>query len=299
MSHSSSSHQPLSRVSVVIPLYNRADYIEQTLRSVIDQTQPVAELIVVDDGSTDDGAARAAAFAEVTLLRHPEGVNRGQAASINLGLRQASGEVIAVLDSDDYWHPQFIETLLARLNASDQPDLVYANGSAVDGDGTYLYPLFAAGHVEHNEVWRLLVDCYIASPGLYLARRSLYQRAGEVDDSLRAAQDHDMLLRLAEQGRLAYVDQPLFYYRKHDDSISVRGQERRWRNGFVILAKAAARYPYPSQVLRKRRAVLHYRLGQVLRQQGQWWQAARHLAAALCLDPRRAIAVATGRERKS
>ncbi|MBQ1783457.1 MAG: glycosyltransferase [Gammaproteobacteria bacterium] len=299
MSNSSSSRPSLSRVSVIIPLYNRADYIEQTVRSVLAQTLPVAELIVVDDGSTDDGAAKVAAIAGVTLLRHEGGANKGQAASINLGLRQASGEVIAILDSDDYWHPQFIETLLARLNAPDQPDLVYANGSAVDGDGGYLYPLFGAGHIERNEAWRLLVDCYIASPGLYLARRSLYQRVGEVDESLRAAQDHDMLLRLAEQGRLAYVDQPLFYYRKHGDSISARGQERRWRNGFVILAKARCRYPYPPRALRKRQAVLHYRLGQVLRQQGQGMRGGLHLLAALLLDPQRALAVATGRERKA
>lgn len=299
MSNSSTSHQPLSRVSVVIPLYNRADYIEQTVQSVLAQSQPVAELIVVDDGSTDGGAERVAGLAGVTLLRHEGGVNKGQAASVNLGLRHATGDVIAILDSDDYWHPQLVEKLMTRLNAPDQPDLVYANGSAVNDNGKLIYWLLPSQHVEHNDVGRLLLNCYIVTPGLYLARRSLYQRAGEVDESLRAAQDHDMLLRLAEQGRLAFVNEKLFFYRKHENSISVRGQERRWRNGFIILAKARRRYPYPSWVVRKRRALLHYRLGQVMRQQGRWLSAIGHFLASFVCDPLRALAVVSGRERSA
>lgn len=290
--------QPLSRVSVIIPLYNRADYIEQTVRSVLAQSQPVAEVFVVDDGSTDDGPARIAGWPGVTLLRHEGGVNKGQAASINLGLAQATGDVIAILDSDDYWLPQFVERLLARLNADDAPDLVYANGRAVDGEGRDLYGLFPADHAEHNQPWRLLMDCYIATPGLYLCRRALYQQVGYLDEQLRAAQDHDMLLRLAERGRLAYVDEPLFCYRKHGDSISARGQERRWRNGFVILAKALQRYPYPPLAVRKRQAVLHYRLGQALRQQGQLLKGIAYLLGAFWYDPWRALAVLRGKERK-
>lgn len=288
----------LNRVSVIIPLYNRADYIEQTVRSVLEQSQPVAELFVVDDGSTDDGPARIADWPGVTLLRHEGGVNKGQAASINLGLSQATGDVIAILDSDDYWLPQFVERLMARLNAEDAPDLVYANGRAVDSQGRDLHSLFPANHVEYNQPGRLLMDCYIVTPGLYLCRRSLYQKVGNLDEQLRAAQDHDMLLRLAERGWLAYVDEPLFCYRKHSDSISCRGQERRWRNGFIILAKALQRYSYPPRAVYKRQAVLHYRLGQALRQQGHWFKGMAYLFGAFVFDPVRAVAVLRGKERK-
>ena len=228
----------------------------------------------------------------------PGGINKGQAAAVNLGLAAASGDVIAVLDSDDYWHPKLVEMLLARLNAADSPDLAYANGTVVDGHGKPLYQMLPSDHAEFNEPSRLLLDCYITTPGQYLAHSSLYLRVGPLDERLRAAQDHDMIVRMAEVGRLAYVAEPLFFYRIHGDSISARGQELRWRNGFVVLAKAIARHPYSTRIVRKRRAVIHYRLGQALRRRGHYLKAALHFVLALAYDPLRALAVVRGAERR-
>ena len=116
------------------------------------------------------------------------------------------------------------------------------------------------------------------------------------DESLRAAQDHDMAIRVAEQTRLAYIDQPVFCYRRHPDSISSRKVDVRWQNGFRILEKAAARYPYPPGIVRKRRAVLHFRMAQCRIEQRRFVQAVGHLLAALSLDPMRSLSVLSGRE---
>jgi hypothetical protein len=127
-------------------------------------------------------------------------------------------------------------------------------------------------------------------------RAAVVRQAGFFDESLRAAQDHDMAIRIAEITRLAYVNESIFYYRRHSDSISVKSADRRWRNGFLILDKAAARHPYPASVIRKRRAVLHFRLGQCEAKSRRFVRALGHFVMAGLLDPSRALAVLGGKQ---
>ncbi len=91
------------KVSVIIPAYNRGDYIDQTIKSVLEQTYSNRELIVVDDGSTDGTYEKIIDYGEkLTLLTHAKRENRGQSAAINLGMENTTGKYIAILDSDDY-----------------------------------------------------------------------------------------------------------------------------------------------------------------------------------------------------
>ncbi|MEL6447894.1 MAG: glycosyltransferase [Pseudomonadota bacterium] len=290
----------MPRVSVIIPCYNRGDYIAETVDSVFGQTLRDIELICVDDGSTDQTRAILEGYGDrLTLLEHPGRVNKGQSAAINLGLAHAEGEFIAVLDSDDLWLPEKLEEQVAYLDAHPETDIVYGNGEAIDGSGRHLYRIYETGHVERNDVADLLLDCYFLLPNNALVRSRLYDEAGGFDESLRAAQDHDMAIRLAERGNVAYLDRCWFRYRRHPDSISHRNADLRWRNGFRILDAAARRYPYPRSVLRRRRAVLHFRLAQCRVEQGRYLRAAAHALQAGVLDPARTLRVLMRRERVS
>lgn len=286
-------------VSVVVPAYNRVRYIERTIDSVLEQSHEAVELIVTDDGSSD-GTAQIlecyAAAGKLTLLRHPGGVNRGQSASINLALERATGDFVSILDSDDMFAPQKLEVLVGYLRHHQEVGLVYSNGYAVDADDSILYEIYPGGHKEMNDPDKVLLDCYILLPQNALVRRRVLDQAGRFEESFRSAQDHDMLLRIAEITQMAFVPDHLFYYRRHGDSISAKRQDIRWKTGFEILRRAAKRYPYRPETIRKRRAVLHFRMAQVYMQQGQWLRALPHLSMAGVLDPKRSLSVLSGKE---
>jgi len=286
-------------VSVIIPSYNRAAYIEAAINSALDQTYGSVEVVVVDDGSTDGSYEKLQQWEErgkLVLLTHPERRNRGQSASINLGIQQATGSYIAILDSDDMFAKEKLADQVAFLEANPETGMVYGQGHAVDADGNFLFKVPGDGHQELSDPNRLLLDCYMALPGGSLVRRSVFEKAGLFEESFRAGQDHDMAIRIMEATKCAYLPKLAFYYRKHDDSISVKGLERRWLTGLEILRRANERYPYMRSTIRKRKAVLQFRLGQTYWRERRKAKALPHLISSGLLDPARALMVLIGRE---
>lgn len=290
----------VAKVSVIIPAYNRVDYIDETIKSVLDQTYTNVELIVVDDGSTDGTYKKIKAYGDkLTLLTHEEHDNRGQSAAINLGLTRATGKYIAILDSDDYWELNKLEIQVGYIEQHPDVGLVYANGYGIDANGTVLYPIYSSDHVEPNDPDQILLDCYIALPVNSLVRKDVYDLVGGFEETYRAAQDHDMLIRISEVTKFAYLTDYLWYYRRHDKSISSTQQGQRWNYGIEILESAKNRYPYKAKTIRKRKAVLNYRIGMYRLAERQRGKALRHMIMAFILDPVRAIKVAVGLEMRT
>ncbi len=293
-------HAKTGLVSVIIPSYNRHRYLGETIDSVKCQSYAQIELIVVDDGSTDGSFEFLQSLAEagnLTLLTHPGRSNRGQSASINLGLKQASGEYIAVLDSDDKFAVDKLKVQVAFLQANPRVGMVYGQGEAIDANGNFLFRIPGDNHIEPGDPNRLLLDCYMALPGGALIRKAALDKVGYFEEAFRAGQDHDMVIRLAESAPFAYQPGIVFYYRKHGDSISKKGLERRWRTGFEILERAASRYPYKRSTIRKRRALLNFRMAQVYWNKQSYAQAVVALVKAGAGDPVRAMGVLLGREK--
>lgn len=288
----------MARVSVVIPVFNREKFVRQTIDTVLAQTYRDFEIIAIDDGSKDGSRSILESFGDsIRVLEHPGGANRGQSASINLGLRHARGEMIAVLDSDDFWLPDKLAIQVGFLDSHPDVGLVYGNGWMVDENGARRYAIYGPDHREGSEASRILLNCYFHIPGNALVRAAVFQKVGGFDESLRAAQDHDMAIRISEVTRLAYIETHLWCYRRHGDSISLRSADVRWKNGFLILDKARRRYPYSKDIVRKRRAVLHFRVAQCDLRAKRFLRAASNFAAAAVLDPLRVIGVILGNER--
>lgn len=288
----------LPLVSVIIPCFNRQNFIVDTVQSVLNQTWSNIELIVVDDGCTDGSRVLMESFGSaVTIMEHPNRVNRGQSASINMGLAHCSGVYVAILDSDDLFMPDKLEKQVRFLEEHPNFGLVYSNGLFIDGEGNELYPRYWPGHRPPKDPGEVLRDCCFNVPSNSLVRRSLYEQVGYLDETLRAAQDHDLAIRLAEVASVGYLDECLWCYRRHGGSISSTNTKLRWQNGFKILEAACKRYPYTSSVRRKRRAVLHFRLGQCFLQENNVIVASYHFVLAGLLDPLRAIRVLIGQEK--
>lgn len=288
-------------VSVIIPLFNRAKYIQETINSALSQEYDNLEVIIVDDGSTDGGDKLAETFiseGRVQLFRHAGGANRGQSVSLNLALSKARGEYIAVLDSDDIFLPNKLKDQVTFLQQNPDIGLVYGMGYGVDANGKQVYNILSERHIEPNDPNQILLDCYFHLPVGSLVRKSVYDQVGGFDERLRAGQDHDMQVRMAEVTRFGFLPLRVYCYRRHGESISHQGLERRWRNALIILNKAVSRYPYKKETIRKRRAVINFRLAQaLLENRTSYFEAGWRFVYAGLLDPTRALAVLSGKEK--
>lgn len=291
---------PKPLVSVIIPSFNRSKYILEAIESVEGQTYGEFEIIVVDDGSSDGSfeiLRDIEAQGRISLFTHPCHENLGQSSSINLGLRNASGNYIAILDSDDYFSPQKLEVQVAFLEKNQDVGMVYGQGHAVDETGRFLFALPSESHKEDGDPNLLLLDCYLAIPGGSLIRKTVFEAIGGFEEDFRASQDHDFALRVMEAFAVAYIPFVAFYYRKHADSISTKALETRWVTGLEILRRAKRRYPYRSETIRKRRAVIHFHMGKVHFSNGKEIIGSLHFLLAGFFDPFRAVRVFLGARR--
>lgn len=286
-------------VTVIIPSYNREKYIRATIDSALSQTYKNLEVVVVDDGSTDRSREILEGYGNrIRLLEHEGRANRGQSAAINLAMHSTRGEYVAILDSDDVWTVDKIGKQVDYLRRHPDVGIVYGNGYAIDETGKILYKLIPPGHREESDPSRMLLECHFNIPSNALVRRSAFDQAGEFDETLRSSQDHDMAIRLIEVTKAAFLDEPVWYYRRHPDTQSSIHTKRRWKNGFKILDKACRRYPYGWSVKRRRLAVLHFRIGQCFSSEGAYFQAAKNFLLAGFFDPARTARVLLGTEKE-
>ncbi|MGH9607971.1 MAG: glycosyltransferase family 2 protein, partial [Terracidiphilus sp.] len=197
-------------ISVVIPAYNAARFLPRCLGSVFAQTLKPTEVIVVDDGSTDDTAAIAASLG-ATVLRRPNG---GLAAARNTGIRGATGDWIALLDADDLWAPTKLERQAAVIQYNTV--LVYTGKHFFDdhgdrGEQPALDPFSAKNILRH---------CNPITPSSVIARRQALMRKGGFREDIGACEDWEMWMRLKPVGEFVAVADPLTEYYLYPQSLS-------------------------------------------------------------------------------
>ena len=225
MSHLDSAARPpkpIERrraISVVIPTQNRRRLISRAIDSVRAQTRPASEILVVDDGSTDDTAPFIAeTYPGVRLLRQS---NRGVSAARNAGIRAAEAGLIAFLDSDDEWLPRKLERQIQAMEASPGALLCHTNEIWIR-DGRRVNPMKKHQKFGGRIFEKALPLCVI-SPSSVLVERSLFDEVGFFDESLPACEDYDLWLRVCARFPVLFVDEPLIVkYGGHEDQLSRR-----------------------------------------------------------------------------
>lgn len=208
-------------VSVVIPAYNVAPFIAETLNSVFAQTFTDYEVIVIDDGSVDGEELERALEPYLDRVRYVRQENRGAGAARNHGVQEARGEFVAFLDSDDLWLPEYLDQQV-RFLRQDRYDLAYADallfGDSPIAGKTYMETAPSVGPVTFLSLVRN--ECNIITSGV-VARRCALVKVGLFNESLRNGQDFELWARLARNGaRLGYQRKVLLRYRCREGSLS-------------------------------------------------------------------------------
>ena len=208
-------------VSVIVPAYDVTDFIGDALNSVLAQNFKDYEIIVVNDGSPDtEGLERTLApyMSRIVYLKQE---NRGVSAARNTAIRAARGSLLAFLDGDDVWLPNYLEVQVALILADPTIDVLYPNvlmfgGSSEDGE-EFMTICPSKGEVTFERL--LLQECNVSNCSI--ARRETLVRAGLFDESLRSVEDFDLWLRvIKEGGQIKYHDTVLARYRRRTDSLT-------------------------------------------------------------------------------
>ena len=207
-------------VSVVIPAFRVAAYIAETLDSVMAQTCQDLEILVVNDGSPDTEALRAAVAPYRDGIRYLEQPQAGPSKARNTAIANARGDLLAFLDGDDLWGPTFLASQLAILAREPDAVLVWADSQPFDGSTCGPTLMTSEPPSGDCDVAALLTNRCVVFTSTVVARRRAVVEAGGFDETLHRCEDFDLWLRLALRGRLLYTREVLGRRRLHPSSQS-------------------------------------------------------------------------------
>jgi glycosyltransferase involved in cell wall biosynthesis len=250
MDHDEQQDTTLPRVSIVIPVYNRERYLGGTLDSVLAQTFPAWELVIFDDGSTDDSWGVATRYSENDpRIRCVRGPNQGVAGARNRGLLATDGrtDFVIFLDNDDLWEPDALETLIGALDADPAAVSAYGLASCIDhegrpipGDdlemkmhrrmgfkGDRLLPLEPD---EPTGFASLVRENFVFTPGIHLVRREVMEQVGLFDPYTAPADDWDMQIRISRIGDIHFVRKRVLLWRRYGQTLSDTSPH--WRRAY-------------------------------------------------------------------
>lgn len=279
------------KVSVVIPAYNAASYLELAIDSVAKQTLDDLEVIVVDDASTDGTAEKARKLLAERGLRHKVvtlAVNGGPSVARNSGVALASGEYVAFLDADDEWLPKKLALQVALMSAHPQVTLCGCQADWVDAAGQLFRPLYRDLPTLLPDGWKLLLwNCYVATPCAMARRLDLGIRP--FDTRLRVGEDRDLWIRLASNGAVGLVNQKLVVIKTLSGGFMTKHATLVAQHTMPMIRKHLAAFADSLGPRDRMRALglLHSQIGKSLGDMpGQYLLSARHLLTAMFLGYR-------------
>jgi glycosyltransferase involved in cell wall biosynthesis len=267
-------------VSVIVPTYNRAHVLGRAIRSVLDQTYPNLELVVVDDGSSDDTEDVVQAFgdARISYLRHD--ANRGGSAARNTGIRAAAGDYLAFQDSDDEWLPDKLSRQLEVFATAEDERLGLVTCGLIDLRGREQRVLLPRPAIWTRELF-LTFECVPHGTPSLLVRLSAFPERVLFDERLPANQDWDYVFRLMEHCTVACVPHPLFRAHRASTTHVSTGANRSTARS-IFLEKYTSELSANPRLL----ALHHRQLGFYLAKSGDLASARRHLWRAVRADPK-------------
>jgi glycosyltransferase involved in cell wall biosynthesis len=225
------------KISVVVPSYNQAQYIQATLDSLLIQEYPV-EILVCDGGSTDDTVPILESYGD--RISFVSGKDDGQADAINQGLQRATGDVLAYLNSDDIYYPGCLARVMQYFKKQPDCQALYGDAWHLHGDGSIMERYY-------TEKWsypRLLEICYLCQPAVFW-RRDVMERFGIFDGTLHYALDYDYWLRVGAQTEFHYLEGAyLAGSRLHQDTKTLKHRVKAHHEILEVVMRHSPEPPY-------------------------------------------------------
>lgn len=246
-------------VSIITPSFNQARFLEETIKSVLEQDYPNIEYIIIDGGSTDGSLEIIKKYEE--RLAHWESVtDKGQTDAINKGFAKARGDILAWLNSDDVLLPGAVSAAVNYLQKKQEIGMVYGNATLINASGKKISD-FPAAQTDLKK----LKQGYVHIPQqASFFRTSLWKKVGPLDPSFYFAMDYDLWVRLANEASLLYVPELWASFRLHGDAKSIAADDRCWPE--------MLRVHYRNGGQRVSLIVLKYWVRKIVAPMLRWWR---------------------------
>jgi glycosyltransferase involved in cell wall biosynthesis len=234
-------------VSVVIPVFNGSDFLREAIESVLDQTYKPVEIIVVDDGSTDDTSAIAQSYGDHLAYHYQE--NKGVAAALNRGIQEARGKYVAWLSHDDVFLPEKLERQIEFLARQSEFRACYSDFIIIGPEGRIIKEVATPWHPRQQAIWELFGNMYINGSSM-LIERTCFNEVGLFNEALKYSQDVDMWIRMLLVFDIGRVPEMLLKWRSHPGQgsreVGQHGAEK-WESYRTIFADLISKGLFPEQ----------------------------------------------------
>jgi glycosyltransferase involved in cell wall biosynthesis len=273
-------HPPRPRVSVVIPTFNRAARIVEAVESIRAQSYRDFEIIVVDDGSTDETPRIVPdRFGFDPRVRYARRANGGPAAARNDGIRQARGDLIAFLDSDDLWDPEKLRIQVEQLDRNPEAGLSFCD-ALTEGGRPGAGTRFQSKRFRGDTSMRGIVEWNfpMCTPSV-VVRRTVLDAVGTFDESFACNEDWDLWIRIVARYPVVYVDRPLMTIRRGADNLSRTRVLEKWRSGLRLWERHRGlllRSGCPPRLLNRKLGHAHKKVAQGCHAIGSYREARTH-----------------------
>jgi glycosyltransferase involved in cell wall biosynthesis len=282
-----------AKVSAIVPVYNCAQYVGKAIESILAQTYRAQEIIVVDDGSTDNTREALEPYKDSIIYVYQK--NAGEPAARNTGIRHSTGEYIAYLDADDLWLPDKLQLQMEYFRTHPQCDLVYTDMMTFDDQGIIECSVRSsrARVYSSGKIFPQLFRETLFGSGSVVLRKAAAEKAGGFDETFFVGSDYEMWLRMSRSFEFGYVDKPLLMYRQHRD-MSTQKLGKVPQDGMPwqvkVLKRTLELFPEAERELGKpainhRMAVPYMWLGRSWMDRGNHKEARRLISGAIQYDP--------------
>ncbi len=252
----------MKKVSVIVPAYNKAELTVKTVESILSQDYQNIEIIVVNDGSTDDTEKKLQVFRD--RIKYHKKDNGGACSARNFGISVAEGEYIALIDCDDVYYPNKISKSVQLLDSHPEFGFMHTAAKLIDdSDNIVGYHSYPNSQVKGQISHRLVLDNFINNPTVVI-RKECFDKVGLFDESIFMPADWDMWIRLSEEFKAGYIDEPLSAYRI-TSNYTITHLELNLKEELYVLNKAFERGKIKStkNLLKKSYAQMYYRMGKL------------------------------------
>lgn len=266
----------MPRVSVIIPTYNRRNLLGRAINSVLNQTYQDFELIIVDDGSTDNTVklVKSLNSKKIRFIRHNE--KRGVAAALNTGLQSAVGDYMAFLDSDDEWVPDKLESQIRAFETSKPEVGIVCTGYWLATNGRRRYVPLMKVNAKEKSIFSNIVKRYFVCTPVLMIKRECFETDGTFDEQFPALSDWELFLRFSRHYRFQSINKPLVIRYRQPDSVS--SNLSYFTSGFKLLLE---KYYHDIEQDKKLLAGCYFKLGHLLSIQGELTQGRRYFIRSI------------------